>query len=390
MQVRSRGRPYLRSVTVIVFGRFPPPIDGQALATEHLASLLEPHGTVRRIDSMYAGARLFGGKVAEFWTTLIHYVRVRERLKLSLAAVPGAPILWCSISPSILGHFRDILLSKPSFKGHPVCAVIHRGNFDRLFRRGVTRFSALRMAQRVDKFVFNSTELSLRASNYIEAGKRVVIPNTARMGVSRQELEVKLQGRLRRADLHLLYLSNMIPSKGYEDVLEAVALLRERQVVGRATFAGRWDSEAARSAFLERVSMLGLNELVEVPGPIHDRERVKEVHLSADVFLLPTYYSSEAQPHAVIEALEAATPVVVTPHASLPEMVRDGKEARFVEPKTPSDIVAAVEGIASDWPRAAQYARERYEEVFSDAAVGKQWQTLVDDLCTLFGYRESS
>ncbi len=361
-----------------MFGRFPPPVDGQALATEHLASLLEPHGTVLRISSMHAEARLIGGRLAQFCRTLVHYLRVRKKLKSALADAPGLPIMWCSISPSVLGHFRDLLLSVPSLRGHPVCAVIHRGNFDQLFRRPATRYSARWLASFVDMFVFNSSELSLRTARFIPETKRTVIPNTTRMAVSAEEWETKVKRCPKAADLHLLYLSNMIPSKGFGDALEAVALLRERGRAVRATFAGRWDTQADRAAFIARVKALGLTEWVHVPGPVSDRQRVKALHLSADVFLLPTYYPSEAQPHAVIEALEAATPVVVTSHASLPEMVRAGKEAQFVAPRAPSEIADAVERTASVWPSAARSARQRYEDVFSAEAVGRQWRNLIN------------
>ena len=53
--------------------------------------------------------------------------------------------------------------------------------------------------------------------------------------------------------LRLLFLSNMMREKGFKDVVEAVALLRESGMSVEATFAGAWVSEADRSEFQQLV-----------------------------------------------------------------------------------------------------------------------------------------
>ena len=82
-----------------------------------------------------------------------------------------------------------------------------------------------------------------------------------------------------------------------------------------------------RHAFLRRVQALKLDDAVTHLGPVTDRAAVKALHLGADVLALPTFYENEAQPMALIEALCAATPVIVTQYGSIGEMVRGGKEA---------------------------------------------------------------
>ena len=96
--------------------------------------------------------------------------------------------------------------------------------------------------------------------------------------------------------------------------------------------------------------------------------------------MLPTTYPVEAQPLTVIEALAAGTPVVVTRHAGLPEMVADGHEGRFVAAGAPAEIADAALDLSGRWPQASAAARRRFEAAFSPAVVGARWQGVLGRL----------
>lgn len=369
---------------VYVVGRMPPPMDGQSLATERLAALLESQYDVRRFNTMPSRESLFLLGAGQAAATTRHYLRQRRLLRQTLRGAPAAPVLWCSISPAVLGHFRDVLASAPPLAGHPVCAVVHRGNFHEVFTRNLTRNTARRLARSIDLFVFLSRSLAGNAAQWIPEHKIRIVPNTIDDDAecAGAEVEKKQRARMRRTRVNLLFLSNMVVSKGYFDVLKAVEMLRARGHSVRARFAGRWNREQDRAAFQDRVNILGLKDVVTHLGPVTQRSAVKALHLEADVLLLPTYYENEAQPLAVIEALAAATPVVVTRHGSLPEMVRSGKEAAFVRRRCAEDIAAAVEGLIlpDGWTAASKCARERYLEAFSPDAVRSKWCAIVEEL----------
>ena len=374
-------------VPVYVVGRFPPPIDGQSLATERLAALLESDCDVHRFNTMPRQESLFLLGAVQTAATTRHYLRQRPLLRQALGNASSAPVLWCSISPSVPGHFRDVVATAPALAGRAVCAVVHRGNFHEVFARGLTRISARRLARSIDLFVFLGRSLAAKAANWIPERKIRVVPNTidADSECTLEEVEKKQLARIGRTATKLLFLSNMVASKGYFDVLKAMGLLCARGHAVRATFAGRWNTEQDRKSFNDRVDILGLKDAVTHVGPITQRHAVKALHLEADVLLLPTYYENEAQPLAVIEALAAATPVVVTRHGSLPEMVRDGKEATFVRRRCAEDIASAVERLLppDDWLAASQCARERYLAAYSPDSVRAKWRAIVEELAGL-------
>src|SRR5690606_31956420 len=110
------------------------------------------------------------------------------------------------------------------------------------------------------------------------------------------------------------------------------------------------------------------------------RAEIKRLHLESDVFLLPSYYPTEAQPLALIEALSAGTPVITTRHSGLPYMVQDGAQARFVPPRRPDAIAEAVESLLDKdaWTHLSRGARNRFESHFSRDAVRKRWEDLIE------------
>ena len=70
-------------------------------------------------------------------------------------------------------------------------------------------------------------------------------------------------------------------------------------------------------------------------------------------------------------------PVIVTRHAAIEEMVREGKEALFVSPRAPEDIAKALTQISNYtlWQSLSANARQRYIDYFGAGAVSKKWLT---------------
>ncbi len=363
-------------------GRFPPPVDGQSLATQRLARMLEGAFDVRAVNTAVKDQSLMPSGLLTQLRTSRHYLQLRPDLRHSLASAPDAPVLWGSISPTALGHARDTMATLPCFQpGQSIIAIAHRGGFDRIFRNKLTARSALRLARTVNRFVFLSEYLSSQVAQWVPAEKRTVIPYTVEACATPYEITLKQQARSSGDPLKLLYLSNMIASKGYPDVLEAMALARVNGVPVTATFAGRWNSEKDRLLFHDRVSALALDREVVHVGAVQDRDKVNALHREADIFLLPSYYSEEAQPISIIEALSAATPVIVTRHSGIRDMVRGDMEARFVPPKSPETIAEAITSLsdADTWHAASKDARTRYEQHFSESAVRKKWMALLSE-----------
>lgn len=366
---------------VYVVGRFPPPFDGQAIATRRVADLIERAFDVERLDVETPSA-VVRRRSSVSWRTLRSNLRLRKTLLERLENDPAAPVVWPSISSSTAGHFRDRLVTMPTFGGsRRIIAVVHRGNFDQLFRHPLTRYSAERMTRRIDAFVFLTEQLASRCGSWIPPDKRVVIPNTIdeEMIPTDASVDEKQERRGEQDRMRLLFVANMIPSKGYMDVLRATAILRQRGRDVETHFAGQWMRDRDRSAFEQEVERHGLGSSIVHHGRVTDRSEIRRLYEGADVFLLPSYYENEAQPLSIIEALSAGTPVVTTHHAGIPEIV-SSDEAEFVEARNPGSIADAVARLQplSAWRRKSKNARSRFVATYAPKHVGARWLDLLN------------
>ena len=367
---------------VAVVGRFPPPLDGQTLATARLAELVGEARPVLPVStSAPEGDRLVSTEARWSWRRAAHYIGTGRRLRQRLAEAPGAPVLWASISPHPLGHARDVLTTLPAFgPTRPVVAVVHRAYFDRMFRSPLTARTARRVVDRCAAIVFLTEGLAERAAPFVPAEKRAIVPNTVGADVlcSDAEVAVARAERQGRAELRLLFLGNLMPEKGYDLALDAAARLAAQHDV-RLDLVGRWPSPEAEAAFTGRLRTLDLVGRVTVHGGV-PHAAIKQFVLDADLLLFPSTHPSEALPVAVLEALNAGTPVVGVRHAGLPEVVRDGSGA--LVPPDAAALADAADALAAPdaWAAASRAARARFVAAYGPDAVRRQWLALLESV----------
>jgi glycosyltransferase involved in cell wall biosynthesis len=364
-----------KSPTALFFAKYPPPHTGMTIATETFTDMSRDAIDVDCIDTSYGQIRPddvglewiqyyleFSSQLARSYRNL--YRRLRRR---------SYEIFYFVTSPSLLGHWRNrvgLEIARPRVRR--VVAHVHNGNFPRVFDKAGTSGSARRMVDAVDTFVFLNRSLSEQAEDHIPPEKRVIVPNTIDEHVrcSDEEVESKIELRTQKDTLRVLYLSNMIETKGYRDVAEAVNRFNREETRARLDFVGDWPSAKAQKQF-EKRAQFRHTDAMYIHGKITDRSRVRQMLLEADVFVLPTYYPNEAQPISIIEAMNAGTPIIATEHASIPEYVFDDENGYLVNKQSPSQIASCLEKLykPSNWVQKARAARKTYLNKFSPSAV---------------------
>ena len=145
--------------------------------------------------------------------------------------------------------------------------------------------------------------------------------------------------------VNLLFLSNLIPSKGVYVLLDACRILKERGLDFQCNFVGGETKEIDRARFEAEVQRRGLEGVVRYEGPKYGEE--KEVYWrNSDVFVQPTF--EDCFPLTIVEAMQHGLPVVSTTEGAVPDMVADGVNGFVCERKDVCGLAVALERLILD------------------------------------------
>lgn len=152
----------------------------------------------------------------------------------------------------------------------------------------------------------------------------------------------------------LLYLSNLIKSKGILEFLQACDILLDKFPVLSVKIAGSpladnsMSKEAIQKKFEEQYSMLQnrYGDRIFYIGNV-EGENKKKLLYESSIFILPSYYRTEAYPLSIIEAMRTGNAIVTTFHNYLPSIVKPANGI-LVEPRSSQAIVNGVVALLQD------------------------------------------
>ena len=149
----------------------------------------------------------------------------------------------------------------------------------------------------------------------------------------------------------VMFLGNVIPSKGVEELVQAWAELRPDRarllIVGEA-------STGYRQQLLRKYQPAGVEFIGERP-----HAEAMELMSRADVFTLPSY--TEGFPNVIAEAMALGRPIVATVVGAIPEMLADGCGV-LIQPRDAAGLRVALSQVLADADlreRLGARARER-------------------------------
>ncbi len=136
---------------------------------------------------------------------------------------------------------------------------------------------------------------------------------------------------------YILAMGRLVPQKGFDVLLDAVALLvRENVWTGDLLLAG---DGPEREALECRAAQLGIGPRISFVGRA-DRERAVSLFAGCQLFVLP----SRREPFGIVnlEAMAANKPVIATRVGGVPEFVEHAKTGWLVPPENPRALADAV------------------------------------------------
>ena len=160
----------------------------------------------------------------------------------------------------------------------------------------------------------------------------------------------EIRGNDNAGPLRIITVGRLHDSKGYDVLLNALGLLRERGVDFRLTMIG---DGPERDALTAQRDGLGLTEVVELTGSLGETQIIEAMRRS-DVFVL----SSHAEPLGVVsmEAMSMEVATVATDAGGVGEIITDGVDGELVPPGDAAALADALQGLAEDTERRRRLA----------------------------------
>lgn len=139
----------------------------------------------------------------------------------------------------------------------------------------------------------------------------------------------------------LLFLSNLIESKGVLVLLDSLKILKDKGYSFVCDFVGGETKEIDARRFNEEVKKRGLNEWAIYRGRKYGDEKEKAFE-QADVFVFPTYYPNETFGLVNLEAMAHKKPIVSTDEGGIPDVVKDGENGLIAERRDPESLAQCI------------------------------------------------
>ena len=130
------------------------------------------------------------------------------------------------------------------------------------------------------------------------------------------------------------------PVKGYDDLIGAVRVLKDRGTAVRCVIAGVGPDE---TRLRRLINELALQDDVRLLGL---RDDVASLLRAFDVAVMPSH--SEGSPLAIIEYMAAGLPIVATRAGGISELISDGEHGLLVDARDPAALADALERLLSD------------------------------------------
>ncbi|MDD6723597.1 MAG: glycosyltransferase family 4 protein [Bacteroidales bacterium] len=176
----------------------------------------------------------------------------------------------------------------------------------------------------------------------------------------------------------ILFLSNLMESKGVFVLLDACKILKDKGYSFKCDLVGGETKEIDATRFNEEVQKRGLDGIVVYHGRKYGADK-EEYLQNSDIFVLPT--SNDCFPLVLLEAMQNGLPCVSTPIGGIPDIIADGETGLLCESKKPSALAESLEKLLADKSLRVMMGESglrRYKEKFTETAFERNFIGCLD------------
>ena len=178
---------------------------------------------------------------------------------------------------------------------------------------------------------------------------------------------------------HLLFLSNLMESKGVIDLLDACQILKGRRYRFICNFVGSETKEIDTHRFQEEVHVRKLDDVIFYLGSKYGQEKY-DIFSESDMLISPTY--NDCFPLVLLEAMRQNLAIITTDEGATTDIVYDGVTGWIAKKRCPENLADKI-GSLLDNPKTmikmGQEGRKRFLENFTLKNYEERMKELIDN-----------
>jgi glycosyltransferase involved in cell wall biosynthesis len=169
-----------------------------------------------------------------------------------------------------------------------------------------------------------------------------------------------------RKKLSVIAVGRFVEKKGFEYLVKACAVLRDRGVLVTCSIVG---DGPERSHLQSSISKLQLGDMVKLLEPLPN-DRLRDLISSYCVLVAPSVYSHDGErdgiPIVLLEAMCLGTAVIATRISGIPELVTHSEDGLLVPERDENALADAIEQLLTDSDLRRRLSARACEKVLRD------------------------
>ena len=337
---------------VLFILHLPPPVHGAAMVGKSIHdSLLVNETFATRYHNLATSASLH--EIGKFrFRKLFDFVGLYWNVRREVRAF-NPNLVYITPNATGIAFFKDFLIVQ-SLKRMGCRVVMHfhnkgfsskRGNW--LYNFCYKRFFSGTKVILLSKYLYDD----VRA--YVSESQLFVCHNgTAPIGLSAHSREAA------NTEPHLLFLSNLMESKGLFCLLEACRELKLKGYQFVCDIVGAETPEVSEARLHRQIALMEVENVVRYHGKCYGEAKEK-MFAQSDVFVFPSY--NEAFPLVLLEAMQHHLPIVSTREGGIPDILKEGENGLFCNKKDAASLARVLERLLDDEDLRRQMGEQGYK-----------------------------
>lgn len=262
------------------------------------------------------------------------------------------------IAPTVSsgGFYKDFIVVFLVKLLHKKKIVFHQHN------KGVSLRKDNKLIHKMYSFFYKNTYVILLSellfkdiSEFVPKKNVFICPNGISPINFKQEIKEKNNDTSK-----ILFLSNLIESKGVYVLLDACKLLKDKGLSFKCYFVGG-EGDITKEEFETKIEKYNLNNNVFYLGKKYKEEK-HNIFSESDIFVFPTFYHNECFPLVCLEAMQYSLPVISTNEGGIPDIIDNGVNGFIIPKNDVEELSHKIEKLITNRELSKEFGEKGYKK----------------------------